>query len=77
MEQLMVALHFIDDSGRVVKGAPAVCDAMAYARGVTWPSRLVRMPLIRSVAAVVYRLVARFRYGAEGGSSACRVPDRR
>ena len=77
LEEMMSAMHWVGADGRVVAGAAAVCDAVAYVDGVRWPSRIVRLPVVRIVAEFVYRVVARYRYRISGSKSACEIPRRR
>ncbi len=61
-------------SGQVVYGARAIGEALRFGpvwlRGAGW---LVRGPLAW-LAALVYRVVARYRHRLPGGTGECRLP---
>jgi predicted DCC family thiol-disulfide oxidoreductase YuxK len=69
------AVQLVADDGTVYGGAAAVAALLVVAGGL-WAvlGRLLRLPVVRSVAEVVYRLVARYRYRLPGGTPACRLP---
>lgn len=73
--QVEAAAWWVDERDRAWRGHLAVAQAMAVAGGV-WGvlGRLVLVPPIRWLAAVVYRFVVRYRYRLPGGTPACRVP---
>ena len=75
--ELMSAMHWVGPDGTIVAGAAAVCDAIAYVNGVRWPSRLVRLPVVRTIAEMMYRVIARYRYRISGSNNACEIPRRK
>lgn len=69
------AVQWVAADGTVASAHDAFIAALLHAGG-RWAllGRLVGLPGVRSVAAVVYRLVARYRYRMPGGTPACRLP---
>ena len=69
------AVQWVAADGSVASAHDAAIAALRHAGG-GWAllGRLVGLPGVRSVAAVVYRLVARYRYRMPGGTPACRLP---
>lgn len=67
------AVHFVGDDGRVVRGAAAVAGVLREC-GRGWPllAMLMRLPILRNVAEVAYRLIARNRYRLPG-PAACSI----
>lgn len=75
------ALQYVDEQGQVYAGELAVAELLCRARWWARPfGRMLRMPGVRAVAAVVYRWVARNRQRFPGGTPACAIekshPDR-
>ncbi|RRD48477.1 thiol-disulfide oxidoreductase DCC family protein [Arachnia propionica] len=68
------ALHVVDRGGTVHVGSDAVAAALRASR-LPWPllGRLLTMPVIRRIAAAVYRIVARNRHRLPGGTDTCRL----
>lgn len=68
------ALQWVDADGRVSAGADAVAH-MLRTGGLFW--RLVGgvmlLPVVRQLAGVAYRVVAKNRHRLPGGTPACRV----
>ena len=71
------AVHWAG-SGGVASGAMAVARLLVVAGG-GWRvlGRILLLPGVRNVAAVVYRAVAANRYRLPGGTPACRLPGSR
>lgn len=63
---------FRHDDGRVTFGAEAIADALLVCRR-PWPvaGELLRLRGIDRLAALIYRLVARYRHRLPGGTAAC------
>ncbi|WP_344159971.1 DUF393 domain-containing protein [Nocardiopsis rhodophaea] len=66
---------WVSCSGRVAGGADAVAELLTHARGV-WPlaGHMMKLPVIRPLAAGVYRVVASHRYRLPGVTPACQLP---
>ena len=67
------AVHYVGADGRVVRGGAAVAAVFRECRR-GWPllGMVMRFPGIRSIAEVVYRLIARNRYRLPG-PAACSI----
>ncbi len=74
-EQCLQAVQWVDEDGGVVAAERAVIAALRHAGGV-WGvlGRVMNLPGVRHLAAVVYRLVARYRHKLPGGTPACKLP---
>jgi len=72
-EAAATAVHFVQADGHVVRGAAAVAAVLRECRG-GWPllGMLMRLPGIRSIAEVAYRLIARNRHRLPG-PAACAI----
>ncbi|MFT4110880.1 thiol-disulfide oxidoreductase DCC family protein [Propionicimonas sp.] len=69
---------WVSPDGSHVGGAGAVAAWLVHAGPpYSLAGRFLRLPLIRSVAAGVYRLVAANRHRLPGGSPACALPPHR
>lgn len=67
---------WIDELGRRYRGHRATAKALeASGGGWSLVGRLLRTPPMSWLAAVGYRLVARYRGHLPGGTPACRLPD--
>ena len=68
------ALQWVDADGRVSAGAEAVAR-MLRTGGLLWRTvgAVMLLPVVRQVAALVYRFVAKNRHRLPGGTPACRV----
>jgi predicted DCC family thiol-disulfide oxidoreductase YuxK len=68
------AVQWVGDDGTVYSGAVAAARLLAAAGGlwkvIGW---LLLLPVVRTVAALVYRLVAANRHRLPGGTPACRA----
>ncbi|MFC7328947.1 thiol-disulfide oxidoreductase DCC family protein [Marinactinospora rubrisoli] len=66
---------FIEPSGRVHGGAMAVAALLRRSRGL-WPvaGAVLALPVVRTVAAAVYRTVSANRHRLPGATPACRLP---
>lgn len=69
------AAWWLDVTGTPQRGHRAIAFAL-LAIGAWWAlaGRLLLVPPISWLAAVVYALVARYRHRMPGGTAACRVP---
>jgi predicted DCC family thiol-disulfide oxidoreductase YuxK len=71
------AVQYVDAGGRVRAAERAVA---AGRRNGPWWARpagvVLGWPVVRSVAGVVYRVVARYRHRLPGATVSCAVPDR-
>ncbi len=68
------AVQWVDVDGSVAAGELAVIAALRHAGG-GWGvlGRAMALPVVRQLAGVVYRLVARFRHRLPGGTPACKI----
>lgn len=71
------AVQFVDADGTVSSGERAVAAVLRRAGGV-WKllGVLLGLPVVRSIAGLVYRWVARNRHRLPGGTPACGINDR-
>ena len=67
------AVQWVDGEQRL-SGARAIAAVLRRCGGA-WPlvGRLIDLPPMRPLAALGYRLVARYRYRLPGGTPACRI----
>ena len=74
--QCREAVQWVSADGTVASAHEAVIAALRHAGGI-WivPGRILALPGVRSLAGVVYRTVARYRYRMPGGTPACRLPN--
>jgi len=73
-DQVRASVWWIDDRGHASRAHVAVGRALAAGSG--WSAiagRVVLVPPLRWIAAVVYPLVARWRHRLPGGTPACRM----
>lgn len=76
-EECSAALQWVG-SGGTAAGAVAVARLLVVAAGLWGPiGRLLLLPGVRGLAALLYRAVAANRYRLPGGTPACRLPDSR
>lgn len=77
---LLARLHVTDEQGRKYSGADAVLKLMSHTRSMAWLAAIGRLPGLRAVSRLVYRLVARYRYRLFGRTSCsdgvCSLPRR-
>jgi predicted DCC family thiol-disulfide oxidoreductase YuxK len=67
-------VQFVDADGRVSGGAAAVARLLLASGGLLGGlGRLMLLPVVRNVAAWIYKLVAANRYRLPGGTPACRI----
>jgi predicted DCC family thiol-disulfide oxidoreductase YuxK len=68
-------LYWVDERGLAHRGHLAVAAALE-AMGGPWrvAGRAIRLPLIGTVAAGAYELIAEHRHRLPGGTPACRLP---
>lgn len=68
------AVQWVAPDGTVAGGHEAVASLLIDAGGVWRPlGRLMLLPVIRTVAAAAYRLVANNRHRLPGGTPACAI----
>lgn len=68
------AVQFVGADGRVHAAERAVAEVLRAAGGVWRPiGAVLSLPVVRNVAGVVYRWVARNRHRLPGGTPACSV----
>ena len=73
-QQAAAQVQYVDDDGCVSGGAAAIAQLLIASGGLLGLlGRLMRLPVVRVVAAWVYKLVAANRYRLPGGTPACRV----
>ena len=74
-EQATAAVQWVQTDGTVRSGHEAIAAILATT-GRIWKliGRILLLPGISSIAARVYRLVARNRYRLPGGTPACALP---
>jgi lipase maturation factor 1 len=61
-DEFTESVFFVSESGKVWRGAEAVCELLALSPGRNWPLRMYRsLPLAGPLADLVYRYVARHR----------------
>ncbi len=66
---------WVDLDGRLFGGASAFAAWLRHRGGPVAPlGRAMTLPIVRTLAAAVYRLVARNRHRLPGGSPACALP---
>ncbi len=65
------AARAIEPSGRRLRGAAAVCAALAWALGLPVLGRICELPGIRSLAEAIYRWIATHRSRLPGGRPYC------
>jgi len=69
-------VQYVDDDRQVSGGAAAFARLLISCGGVlAFGGHVMRLPVIRTIAAAVYRTVADNRYRLPGGTPACRVGD--
>ncbi len=74
-ERTQQEVLWVTPSGEIFGGARAFAQWLIFrGSGYAVLGRLIDVPPIRSLAAVVYRLVARNRQRMPGGSPACALP---
>lgn len=76
-EECERAVQWVAADGSVEPAERAVIAALRHAGGV-WRllGHVMNLPGIRHVAAVGYRLVAKYRHRLPGGTPACKLPQR-
>jgi len=77
-ERAAEAVRWIEPDGTVRSGHEAIAAALAAA-GRPWriAGRILQLPLVSSLAAAGYRLIARNRHRLPGGTPACSASLRR
>jgi predicted DCC family thiol-disulfide oxidoreductase YuxK len=74
-DQVTTAAYWLDGDQSPRRGARAIAAALrTCAPAYRLLGRLMDLPPVRPVAAVVYGLVAKYRYKLPGGTNACRLP---
>jgi len=75
-EVCAAALQYIDAAGRIRSGADAVAGFLWDAGGAWMPlGGCLRLPGIRGISQIVYRVIARNRHRLPGGTPACSQHD--
>lgn len=75
-ESCAAAVQYVDGSGRIRSGAAAIAGYLWDAGGIWKPiGGFMRLPGIRSISQIVYRLIARNRHRLPGGTPACAQHD--
>jgi predicted DCC family thiol-disulfide oxidoreductase YuxK len=73
--QVDSAVQWIGADGRHRAGAQAFAAVLRVTGGWWWPlGAALRLPLVRQLAAVGYRLIAANRQRLPGGTAACAIP---
>lgn len=71
------AAWLVYPDGRRFRGGDAVAEVLLHGRPLTRPvGRLMRLPLLRAVNRLAYRLVAANRHRLPGGTAACAIDSR-
>ena len=74
-QDVTTAAYWVDERGRIYRGDAAIAKSLVAAGGawklVGWS---LQIPLFSLLAAVGYKLVAKYRYRLPGGTPACKVP---
>jgi predicted DCC family thiol-disulfide oxidoreductase YuxK len=66
---------WVATNGTIHGGAAAFADWLKFRGGAyAIPGHLMSLPLVRSLAAAVYRVIAKNRHRMPGGSPACALP---
>ncbi len=69
------AVQWVAADGSVFAAEDAVIASLRYAGGAwRWLGEIVALPGIRHLAALGYRLIARYRHRMPGGTPACKLP---
>lgn len=64
---------WVDPAGAISAGVEAVSHALRAA-GRPWLGAVLALPVVRTVAAAIYRLIARNRHRLGGSGGACQRP---
>lgn len=74
-EQCEEALQWVGPDGSIESAHLAVSRVLLFGGKGWWPlGAVIRVPIIRQVAGVVYRWIARNRHKMPGGTPACSLP---
>lgn len=74
-EQCLQAVQWVDVDGGTVAAERAVIAALRHAGGVwAFLGSVMNLPVVRQIAGLVYRLVAKYRHKLPGGTPACKLP---
>ena len=66
---------WVTTNGTIHGGAAAFADWLKFrGGGYAIPGHLMSLPIVRSLAAAVYRVIAKNRHRMPGGSPACALP---
>ena len=68
------AAFLVESDGTITKGLDAFVPLLPGLRGGWLLLALWRMPILRPIAYMLYRVIARYRYRWFGKSDVCRVP---
>jgi predicted DCC family thiol-disulfide oxidoreductase YuxK len=74
-EQVATSVWWLDSDGRPAASGAAAIAAVLRTCGPPWRwiGRYLQLPVIRTIAELKYRVIARFRYRLPGGTDACRI----
>lgn len=73
--QVTTAIEWIGPDGGRFTAAQAFAAVLRAAGGWWWPlGAALRLPVVRQVAALAYRLIAANRHRLPGGTPACALP---
>jgi len=74
-EEVTAAAYWLGTGGTKHRGARAIAAALrTCGPAYRLVGRFMDLPPVRPVAALVYGLVAKYRYKLPGGTNACRLP---
>lgn len=79
--QLLAQLHVVEAEGQLFRGADAIVRIMRTIPQLRWISFIYRIPGLKPLADVLYRIIAKHRYRLFGRkdeceSGVCKLPDR-
>ena len=75
LDDIAAAAWWVDEGGRTYRGHRAIGKLLQRGEGWWWPALgwLCLTPPFSWTAALIYRVVARFRHRLPGGTPACRI----
>jgi predicted DCC family thiol-disulfide oxidoreductase YuxK len=62
LEAVKYRIHIVDPSGKVLKGIPACAAIWDEIPRFRWRARLVRLPIVKQLAALAYEILAAVLY---------------
>jgi predicted DCC family thiol-disulfide oxidoreductase YuxK len=76
-EAAAASVQWVDSSGSLASGHEAVAQLLMATGGAWWVlGRILALPGIRAVGALVYDVISRNRDRLPGGTPACKLPER-